>query len=168
MIYRCNLDTNGTVSRPWLWSCGVLVRALCHTVVMAALCPPSNKTLAKQNSSGLSQRQFSPMRALRCSGMLRHCSGPLQQQLRCLPLLPPQYAARHVTRAAVDTVAPSSASAAAVDASSSPQASSAYPFAEIEAKWQQYWEEQQTFRTPEEVDTSKPKYYVLDMFPYPR
>ncbi|WIA22710.1 hypothetical protein OEZ85_001117 [Tetradesmus obliquus] len=107
------------------------------------------------------------MRALRCSGILRHCSGPLQQQLRCLPLLPPQCAARHITRAAVDTVAPSSASAAAADASSSPQASSAYPFAEIEAKWQQYWEEQQTFRTPEEVDTSKPKYYVLDMFPYP-
>jgi leucyl-tRNA synthetase len=46
--------------------------------------------------------------------------------------------------------------------------STAYPFPEIEAKWQQHWEEQQTFRTPEKVDTSKPKYYVLDMFPYPR
>jgi leucyl-tRNA synthetase len=65
-------------------------------------------------------------------------------------------------------VAPSAASAAADANGSSPQASSAYPFAEIEAKWQQYWEEKQTFRTPEDVDTSKPKYYVLDMFPYPR
>lgn len=44
----------------------------------------------------------------------------------------------------------------------------AYPFPEIEAKWQAVWEEKQTFRTPGEVDTSKPKYYVLDMFPYPR
>ena len=44
----------------------------------------------------------------------------------------------------------------------------AYPHSKIETKWQQYWEENQTFRTPENVDTSKPKYYVLDMFPYPR
>ncbi|KAL8136920.1 hypothetical protein V2J09_002921, partial [Rumex salicifolius] len=42
-----------------------------------------------------------------------------------------------------------------------------YPFHEIEPKWQQFWEENRTFRTPEDVDTSKPKYYVLDMFPYP-
>jgi leucyl-tRNA synthetase len=40
-----------------------------------------------------------------------------------------------------------------------------YPFAEIEKKWQQYWEQNQTFATGE--DFSKPKYYVLDMFPYP-
>lgn len=44
----------------------------------------------------------------------------------------------------------------------------AYPFHEIEPKWQQYWEENKTFRTPDEIDTSKPKFYVLDMFPYPR
>lgn len=43
----------------------------------------------------------------------------------------------------------------------------AYPFHEIEPKWQSYWEKNQTFRTPDEVDTSKPKFYVLDMFPYP-
>lgn len=40
-----------------------------------------------------------------------------------------------------------------------------YPFAEIEKKWQLYWENNQTFATGE--DFSKPKYYVLDMFPYP-
>ncbi len=42
-----------------------------------------------------------------------------------------------------------------------------YPFAEIEKKWQEYWEDNKTFRTPDDVDTSKPKFYVLDMFPYP-
>ena len=41
-----------------------------------------------------------------------------------------------------------------------------YPFADVESKWQAYWEENQTFKTPER-DTSKPKKYVLDMFPYP-
>ena len=43
----------------------------------------------------------------------------------------------------------------------------AYPFKDIEAKWQAYWESHATFRVPVKVDTSKPKYYVLDMFPYP-
>ena len=43
----------------------------------------------------------------------------------------------------------------------------AYPFKQIEAKWQAHWESQATFRVPEKIDTSKPKYYVLDMFPYP-
>ena len=43
-----------------------------------------------------------------------------------------------------------------------------YPFDEVESRWQKFWEENKTFRTPEEVDTSKPKFYILDMFPYPR
>ncbi|KAI9197693.1 hypothetical protein LWI28_002648 [Acer negundo] len=43
----------------------------------------------------------------------------------------------------------------------------AYPFHEIEPKWQTFWENNRTFRTPDEIDTSKPKFYVLDMFPYP-
>lgn len=43
-----------------------------------------------------------------------------------------------------------------------------YPFHEIEPRWQRYWEEHRTFRTPDEVDLSKPKFYILDMFPYPR
>ncbi|KAL0305995.1 UNVERIFIED_CONTAM: Leucine--tRNA ligase, chloroplastic/mitochondrial [Sesamum radiatum] len=43
----------------------------------------------------------------------------------------------------------------------------AYPFHEIEPKWQRYWEDNKTFRTPDDIDTSKPKFYVLDMFPYP-
>jgi len=36
---------------------------------------------------------------------------------------------------------------------------------EIEARWQSYWAERQTFRA--EIDLDKPKFYVLDMFPYP-
>lgn len=44
-----------------------------------------------------------------------------------------------------------------------------YNFTEIEKKWQDYWEENQTFRTPDlkDLDKSRPKYYALDMFPYP-
>ncbi len=40
-----------------------------------------------------------------------------------------------------------------------------YHFNDIEAKWRKYWEENQTFKAENESD--KPKYYVLDMFPYP-
>lgn len=40
-----------------------------------------------------------------------------------------------------------------------------YNPSEIEAKWQKYWKDNQTFKT--ENDFTKPKYYVLDMFPYP-
>ncbi|EDM43654.1 leucyl-tRNA synthetase [unidentified eubacterium SCB49] len=42
---------------------------------------------------------------------------------------------------------------------------SKYHFNDIEKKWQSYWEENQTFRAENKSD--KPKYYVLDMFPYP-
>ncbi|MDD6052894.1 MAG: leucine--tRNA ligase [Bacteroidales bacterium] len=40
-----------------------------------------------------------------------------------------------------------------------------YNFREIEQKWQQYWAENHTYQAKE--DPSRPKYYVLDMFPYP-
>ncbi len=40
-----------------------------------------------------------------------------------------------------------------------------YNFKEIERKWQAYWAANNTYKA--EVDNSKPKYYVLDMFPYP-
>ena len=40
-----------------------------------------------------------------------------------------------------------------------------YNFVEIEKKWQAYWAAHHTFRA--ETDPSRPKYYVLDMFPYP-
>ena len=40
-----------------------------------------------------------------------------------------------------------------------------YNFKEIERKWQSFWAANHTFKA--EIDSSKPKYYVLDMFPYP-
>ncbi|MEN3942631.1 leucine--tRNA ligase [Prosthecobacter sp. SYSU 5D2] len=47
----------------------------------------------------------------------------------------------------------------------------AFPFSEFEPKWQSEWDARQAFRTPNpgdaDFDASKPKYYVLDMFPYP-
>src|SRR5690606_27891816 len=41
-----------------------------------------------------------------------------------------------------------------------------YDFLETEKKWQKYWSDNQTFKTSNS-DTSKPKFYALDMFPYP-
>ncbi|MBX7157195.1 MAG: leucine--tRNA ligase [Verrucomicrobiae bacterium] len=45
----------------------------------------------------------------------------------------------------------------------------AYPFHQIEPKWQHYWLDNKTFRAvdPGEPGSEKPKYYILDMFPYP-
>lgn len=40
-----------------------------------------------------------------------------------------------------------------------------YNFSEIEPKWQRYWSKNKTFKV--EIDHTKPKFYVLDMFPYP-
>lgn len=40
-----------------------------------------------------------------------------------------------------------------------------YPHNEIEPKWQKYWDDHKTFKTPDTSD--RPKYYILDMFPYP-
>ena len=40
-----------------------------------------------------------------------------------------------------------------------------YNHKEIEPKWQGYWAEHHTFKTG--TDASKPKFYALDMFPYP-
>ncbi|MCY4643052.1 MAG: leucine--tRNA ligase [Bacteriovoracales bacterium] len=40
-----------------------------------------------------------------------------------------------------------------------------YPFSKIEKKWQMFWETNKTFKA--HADPQKPKYYVLDMFPYP-
>ena len=46
-----------------------------------------------------------------------------------------------------------------------------YPFDQIEPKWQSIWEERQIFHAPnpseQNFDAAKPKFYVLDMFPYP-
>ncbi len=54
---------------------------------------------------------------------------------------------------------------------SSDQSDGTYNFTDIEARWQAYWEQNKTFRAPGPgdpgFDADRPKYYVLDMFPYP-
>ena len=54
---------------------------------------------------------------------------------------------------------------------SSEQQRKAFPFSEFEPKWQDVWEAKKAFRTPNpgdaDFDATKPKYFVLDMFPYP-
>ncbi len=40
-----------------------------------------------------------------------------------------------------------------------------YNFIEVEKKWREYWKENNFFKSY--VDSKKPKYYVLEMFPYP-
>ena len=56
-------------------------------------------------------------------------------------------------------------------AMSSPERRKPYPFDQLEPKWQRVWDEQQTFHAPNPgepgFDPAQPKYYVLDMFPYP-
>ena len=51
------------------------------------------------------------------------------------------------------------------EATSAP-AGTGYPFADVETKWQAYWEANNTFKTPVR-SAHKEKKYVLDMFPYP-
>jgi hypothetical protein len=80
----------------------------------------------------------------------------------------PRTVARTITKSRLFLSSTATEESQASSSSSSTPASSpaTYPFAEVEPKWQAYWEEHQTFKTPKR-DTSKPKKYVLDMFPYP-
>ena len=79
---------------------------------------------------------------------------------------------RGVAHLRVQSLARPTASSATVEpaagADTPSEAGGQYPFRDIEARWQRHWEEHSTFRTPDQVDTSKPKFYALDMFPYPR
>lgn len=54
----------------------------------------------------------------------------------------------------------------AATTSSSSSSPTSYPFTEVEKKWQAYWAENETFKTPKRTSTVGKK-YVLDMFPYP-
>ena len=53
----------------------------------------------------------------------------------------------------------------------SDERSKPFPFDEFEPRWQERWANEKTYRTPnpgeKDFDATKPKYYVLDMFPYP-
>ncbi len=65
-------------------------------------------------------------------------------------------------KSAVDEQTASSTDASSSENSSGPS----YPFKEIETKWQEFWDKEQTFKTPVR-NPEKEKKYVLDMFPYP-
>eukprot|EP00904_Undaria_pinnatifida_P004189 jgi/Undpi1/13771/HiC_scaffold_9.g03422.m1 len=56
--------------------------------------------------------------------------------------------------------------ASSVTSESAAVGSKIYDHKEIETRWQQYWEEKSTFKTPERTE-GRPKKFVLDMFPYP-
>ncbi|KAF0918358.1 hypothetical protein E2562_023523 [Oryza meyeriana var. granulata] len=99
-------------------------------------------------------------------------------QLRLQPRPPALAAARHRRLLPLRGFAPPRrggwcrccAGADAGKAQAQAQARRAYPYGEIEPRWQRHWEEHRTFRTPDigdGLDTSKPKCYILDMFPYP-
>lgn len=64
---------------------------------------------------------------------------------------------------------PSSRTVCALSSDDSPDATVGYEFHSFERKWQKTWLSRGDFRTPpfDLLDKSKPKYYVLDMFPYP-
>ena len=71
------------------------------------------------------------------------------------------------TRDAATTRARAVAPASSDAEGAASESAGRYPFATIEPKWQRFWSSERTFKTPREVDTSKPKFYALDMFPYP-
>ena len=97
---------------------------------------------------------------------------------RCArPAVAPKRAAARVVASSSSRGASSSSARDAVasdvaetssDAESTAARSGGYPFADIEARWQKHWAENKTFKTPDQIDTTKPKFYALDMFPYPR
>jgi hypothetical protein len=64
------------------------------------------------------------------------------------------------------TVRLGSATTSQEASASTPASPTQYPFSDVEKKWQRYWEENKTFKTPVR-NLDKPKKYVLDMFPYP-
>lgn len=66
------------------------------------------------------------------------------------------------------SVSSDAATAAAVPAAATAPTpvSKLYDHKEIEERWQQFWGENRTFKTPERTE-GRPKKFVLDMFPYP-
>ncbi len=121
--------------------------------------------------SGMSRTLFGTA-CRRLLGGNRAGRSALPVPLGSRPWAPASRLAFRSTQAAAPSTEASPAADAIVDADGANGAfkSTAYPFTEIETKWQAHWDEHQTFRTPDfkDLDTSKPKFYALDMFPYPR
>ena len=129
-------------------------------------------TMRQAGTGAIAAPQQAPLLAP-CRPVVRPFINSTPSSSRCTPIHSPSCpvvgSSRRitVTRSAVETAPPPTTQAQS-DASSNGAPSTAYPFPEIEKKWQDYWAQHKTFRTPDDVDTSKPKYFVLDMFPYPR
>jgi leucyl-tRNA synthetase len=93
---------------------------------------------------------------------------PLKQPFSCLPFRWRRSYRGGVRSSTTETHGSKKEALVSETATTSIELKRVYPFHEIEPKWQRYWEDNRIFRTPDDVDTSKPKFYVLDMFPYPR
>lgn len=87
------------------------------------------------------------------------------------PVFPARFRLRAIASASSST-SPSSSSDTSINTSSTldtPKVSVGYDFTSFESKWQRIWSTRGDFTTPplSDLDTSKPKFYALDMFPYP-
>ena len=76
------------------------------------------------------------------------------------------WAGRRLRMASTEASTPAAPAAATTTPAAAGGGNIQYPFADVEKKWQQFWDENKTFKTPER-NLDKPKKYVLDMFPYP-
>ncbi|KAG7615156.1 Methionyl/Valyl/Leucyl/Isoleucyl-tRNA synthetase anticodon-binding [Arabidopsis thaliana x Arabidopsis arenosa] len=92
---------------------------------------------------------------------------PLKRPFSCLPFRWRRSYRGGVRSSTTETHGSKKEALVSETATTSIELKRVYPFHEIEPKWQRYWEDNRIFRTPDDVDTSKPKFYVLDMFPYP-
>ena len=110
-----------------------------------------------------SARSYVRARVARCSLVARPQHAAVASQ-------DATYASGKASRGAgaVARAAPAASTAEAQHDTAGAAPGGQYPFKEVEERWQRYWEANATFRTPTKVDTSKPKFYALDMFPYPR
>jgi len=94
---------------------------------------------------------------------------PTLRRATAFTTLPRKLSTRHATTASWGRASSSPLvrwMSSSVEEETDAGTSTGYPFKQVEQKWQDYWEENQTFKTPER-DLSKQKKYILDMFPYP-
>eukprot|EP00898_Chlorokybus_atmophyticus_P005617 jgi/Chlat1/6056/Chrsp4S06336 len=125
----------------------------CVHLAAAAAAVRSSRTAAQGVTRPAAGALLRARRSLRC-----------QHQHRRLPF------SVHASAAASSSSQAGVLDEPAVTPASSPSGSSvsrAYPFTDIEGKWQDYWDRHKTFCTPRAPDTTRPKFYALDMFPYP-
>ncbi len=134
-------------------------RAAMRSSHASAVAPMHHRTLLRRLGRALAPRPGVSSLGCAVRGPVAVAASPWQSpgDVRCLSR----------GAASVRGASPTAADAPAA-AEAAPASGGQYPFREVEERWQRYWEANATFRTPEAVDTSKPKFYALDMFPYPR